>query len=427
MPRRRSKPAPLKRARTKQQQQQPTKKLVAKQKQEIGLLGRALRGLGGLGGAAAGAMIGMPGAGRQAGTDLGASISRWLGAGDYEVSRNSIVAKASDGIPMMHRSNQSIIVRHREFICTISGSTDYTVQRRFVINPGLDDTFPWLSGVARRFQEWDMKGAVFHYVPTSGQAVSSTNSALGAVMIQTSYRSSDSAPASKVELLNEFWASEAVPSDCFVHPLECDPKENPFNVHYTRSSSASVVEPLMYDLGVTTIATQGMQSTNDVGDLWLTYEVELKKPLITSSAVSSPLSYSVSYAPTSQSVFFNGAATVLFDGGLAITAAAATVTLPDSALGYFLVMGKMSSSISGTNVSWTGAPTLVNCTEFQVFLGGRTITNLPGSESADSATYATVVLKTDVSTVATLTFPAMTGNSSTPGSFVLTVTKLGDP
>jgi hypothetical protein len=403
-------------------------------KQEIGLLGRALRGLGGLGGGAIGGLIGMPQAGAAVGHDFGAAVSRWLGAGDYTTSQNSILARASQGIPAMHKNNQSVTVRHKEYICSINGSTNFTVQRELTINPGLEATFPWLAPIARCFQEWELKGAVFHYVPTSGTAISSTNSSLGAVMMQTTYRAGDTAPTSKVELLNEYWASESVPYEAFIHPLECDPRENPFNVHYVRSGSEGVVEPLLYDLGTTFICTQGMQSDNVVGDIWLTYEVELKKPLITSAVTASPLCLGALYSTVTDSDFFSGSKVTLI-GNLPVTATARTVTLPIGTSGVFLFMcaaradPNFRSPASPNNFYWNAAPVLSNLVENTVLMGGSRVyqqfANADGNTVVVGADYITVATKADVSVPATFEFPAIGNLGANPlASMTLYVVKL---
>jgi hypothetical protein len=205
-----------------------------------------------------GGYIGHPLAGGAAGSSLGAALSRWLGAGDYRVGTNSIVQrslKSADSIPMMHNEAQSVVIRHREYLGEIRGNTSYTIEQSYQINPGNSKTFPWLSGIAVRFQEYRIKGMVYHYIPSSGAAVSGTNAALGTVMLSTSYRSNDSPPASKVEMLNEYCSNEAVPSEAFCHPIECDPKENPFNVQYVRSGDVPPEDSrLLYDLGVTYVA-----------------------------------------------------------------------------------------------------------------------------------------------------------------------------
>lgn len=229
-------------------------------------LGGALRYLGGAGGRMLGGMIGQGDIGSSLGNNLGASVSRWLGSGDYAVSKNSVVSETASGyVPMMHKDSQTIVVRHREFITEVTGKIAYTVQRSFPINPGLGLTFPWLSGIASQFSEYKIKGMVYHYIPSSGNAVSSTNAALGTVMLQTSYRANEAAPSSKVELLNEYWSNESKPSESFCHPIECDPRENPFAIQYVRTGDVpSTDNVLLYDLGTTRLAVSGMQADDIV-------------------------------------------------------------------------------------------------------------------------------------------------------------------
>lgn len=291
--------------RTKSKRVVVRRKSGKKAAREIGLLGQALRGLGSLGGGAIGALVGHPGTGAAVGNSFGATVSKWLGAGDYSVSKNTVVQRASSSIPAMHNTSQNVVIRHKEFIGTIFGSSDFKVQGSYPINPGIPTTFPWLATIASRFQEYEIKGMVYHYVPTSG-VYSSAGTALGAVMMQTSYRTTDSAPTSKMEMLNEYWASETVPSESMVHPIECDPKENPFAVHYVRTVTITSGEPLMYDLGRTFVCTQGMPSAGPVGDLWVTYEVELKKPLISSAVTTAEQYFATSWQSPTTLDYFGG-------------------------------------------------------------------------------------------------------------------------
>lgn len=273
--------------RNRRARNKPAQRAVGKAKQ-VTLLGQALRSLGGLGGGALGGFVGAPATGATVGTSLGAALSRWLGSGDYTVVTNSMV-KAGPVIPSMHSTGQSIIVRHKEFLGPVLGSVDFKVQQTYILNPGIAQTFPWLSRIAACFQEHTFKGAVFHYVPTSGVAISGTNPAIGSVMLQTSYRSTEAEPVSKMELLNEYWASESAPNETLAHPIECSPVENPFKVQYVRTGALTLGDtPLMYDLGKTFLATQGMPADNNpVGDLWVTYEIELRKPVVHSNVAPS--------------------------------------------------------------------------------------------------------------------------------------------
>jgi outer membrane lipoprotein SlyB len=332
-------------------------------KREISALGKALRAVGGIAGGSLGGMLGNPAAGATMGSSLGAALSRWLGSGDYTVSNNSIVQRASNAIPAMHTNGQTVTIRHKEFITTVQSSINFSVSE-FKINPGLQSTFPWLSNIARGFSEYKIKGMVYHYIPTSGSAVASTNNALGAVMLQTTYRSSDSAPANKAELLNEYWASEAMPCETFCHPIECDPRENPFAIHYIRSGSIpSGDSVLMYDLGKTFLAVQGQQANNVVlGDLWVTYEIELRKPILYSNVSYVNWNYFKRSSTGSATNLFSGSFTDVLVSGLDLILSGNTITFPPYVFGYFVIEIWVGAGSTFTVATSCPDPTLTNCT-----------------------------------------------------------------
>jgi hypothetical protein len=310
-------------------------------------------------------MLGVPMAGGSLGTSLGGALSRWLGAGDYAVGSNTVVQrslKAASSIPSMHNDAQSIVVRHKEYLGEVRSSQAFSVQQSFPLNPGDVTTFPWLNGIAVRFQEFKIRGMVFHYIPTSGSAVSSLNAALGSVMLQTSYRATDVPPGSKVELLNEYCSNEVVPCESMAHPIECDPKENPFNVMYVRSGALPTGENLlMYDLGITHLAVSGCQTTgNPIGDLWVTYEIELKKPLIASNVTSTLLTAGQTYTTggLAPSTVF-GTSTTSLVGSLAATTLNNTITLPKGSVGTYQIW----CSLNGNTLAITYGTTIVTgCT-----------------------------------------------------------------
>ena len=391
---------------------QGSKRSTAAAKQ-MTLLGTALRSLGGLGGSAVGSVFGAPVVGSQVGSSLGAAISKWLGSGDYSVGSNSIVKsslKAASSIPMMHNNGQSVTVRHREYLGEIRSAETYTVRDSFELNPGNSRTFPWLSQIAVNFQEYSFKGIVFHYVPTSGTAVSGASPSLGSVMLQTSYRVTDSAPASKVEMLNEYCSNEVVPSEPMAHPIECDPKENPFNVMYVRSGDVPEGDAkLMYDLGVTHVAVTGQlpPGNNVLGDLWVTYEVELKKPIVHSN-VTAPYKSGSALVTTvgGPAALFTGTAS--FTGNLSIGLSGNTVTLPKGSQGKWLFVLRLTAGLT----AWTmAAPTLTNCTLTRYAAGGTTFVTQGLSGTAPSLTSPIVVfaiMVTDPSVVPQIVYSAPT-------------------
>lgn len=412
--------------RNKRKKMQPRKRgapPASVAKQEVSALGKAIRALGGVIGSAGGAALGVPIAGGSVGTSLGGALSRWLGAGDYTVGANSVVTKslkAASSIPSMHNGAQSIVVRHREYLGEVRSSAAFSVQQSFPLNPGNASTFPWLSGIANRFQEFSIKGAVFHYIPTSGSAVSSTNAALGSVMLQTSYRATDIPPTSKVEMLNEYCSNEVVPCDSMAHPIECDPKENPFNVMYIRTGAIPPGENLlMYDLGITHLAVSGCQTTgNVIGDLWVTYEIELKKPLIASNVTYGTLSAGgllTGVGLTLPLPFGTVARTLV--GSLPAVTLNNTITLPKGSVGKYQVWVAVAGS---TLVATYGTTTFANCAEIPMLTGQNNYANLTGASLVDFC-IAFEILDPAVTAVVTV---ALGGSSASISSTRITITAM---
>lgn len=393
------------------------KKKARASQQEVTRLGAALRSLGGLGGAAVGGLFGQPTAGAGVGTHIGAALSKWLGSGDYAVSQNSIVARSSAGIPAMHSTGQSVIVRHKEFLGEVISSQSFKVNTSYPLNPGYPSTFPWLAGIASRFTEYSFKGVVFHYVPTSGSAVSSTNAALGSVILQTSYRALEAAPVSKVEMLNEYWSTEGAPNEAFCHPIECNPKENPFNVQYVRGEAVPSGDPLMmYDLGKTFIAVSGQQADGVVlGDLWVAYEVELRKPVLVSNVVDPYPRQTGKFSAATASSLFGG--TSILAGSLTCTYATNTVTFPLGVSGnymfrFFLLRNGSDMTACSTTITTT------NCTAIAhtpLYSASANVTQVPGSAGSTytTAMWTGAVNITNPSLTASVQFsPTVTGPSS---------------
>jgi hypothetical protein len=317
-------------------------------------------------------------------------------------------------------NDQTIIVRHKEFLTEVKSSTTFAVRNSFTINPGSSKTFPWLSRLANCYQQYRLKGMVFHYVPTSGSAIASTNNALGSVMLQTSYRANDSVPASKVELLNEYWSAEAMPSEAFCHPIECNPAENPFNIQYIKAEGAIVPggdSVLLYDLGTTHLCVSGQQASDiTLGDLWVTYEVELKKPILESNVTDSSFlygNYQYASTPTFSNPFGTGSASI---GNLRFTVnTSRTVILPAYTYGVFYVVVAYKPATTFTTGNLTGASTVTGCTlAFWSPNSDRYESSWDGG-SGGNLYYCVKVLKTQRESTATIQLPV---GSAAGGTFL---------
>jgi len=124
--------------------------------------------------------------------------------------------------------------------------------------------------------------------------VGSTNTALGTVILATQYNPNDAAFASKIEMDNYEFASDCTSFRNVLHPVECKPGTviAPILSVNQPLLPGAVVDQRLSNFGTFTIATTGMQAVNTVGELWVTYMIELLKPRIsTLIAGSGGMSY----------------------------------------------------------------------------------------------------------------------------------------
>jgi len=232
-----------------------------------------------------GGMIGFGDAGEQAGD----AFAKFLGMGAYRVNSNSIMTNSQQA-PVFDNSDKSITISHSELVTDVAGSVLFNSQV-FMIDPTSEATFPYLSGIAQNFEQYEFQGLVFTYKPTSGSAIASTNNALGSVILTTDYDVSRPLFASKPEMEAFEFSTSCEPSSLMYHPVECNPKRDVVNRRYAtgpnrlqRSStlftgvnSLNIANNLQF-LGRTQLATVGMQAVATVGELWVSYKIKLSIP-----------------------------------------------------------------------------------------------------------------------------------------------------
>jgi len=239
--------------------------------------------------------LGKAGAALNAGYSSGmVSAPKLSGLGAYNLSniRHNVLIKPD--MPQVMNTvyaEGGTIVRHREYLGPIvtSGTANAFKIQSFALQPAQDESFPWLSQIASSYEEYKPNGIMYEFRSTSSDAIaSSTNLALGQVMMATQYDPTDSEFTNDVQLLNYSWAQSGKVSDNICHYVECDPKQSPLSHLYTRSGTAASESDLRFsDFGRFSIATSGLQGTLvQIGQLWVTYEFIFFKPkLPTASAV----------------------------------------------------------------------------------------------------------------------------------------------
>jgi hypothetical protein len=157
-----------------------------------------------------------------------------------------------------------------------------------------------------------------------------------------------------------------------------------------------------------------------LGDLWVTYEIELKKPIIASNVTTDSALYTAylnSNSPTFAAPF---PSTVTTEGNLPLPISGRQITIPAKVYGTFwIVVSYESSGGSFTNLAMTGAPTISNCVlvNFVDTLTGvadRYEVNTTGTQTR--GVYAFAVQKVSREDTAVITLPTATSTGGTFGS-----------
>lgn len=340
---------------------------------------------------------------------------------DFPIRQNSLAQFGMNDAAVIRTTDAGeVIVRHREYIKDILPTEDFTVQANLAINPGMEQLFPWLSGVASNFENYDIKGLAFEFKSLSSDAVlsASASTALGTVSMATQYNVLEDAFTNKRQLLNYQYANSAKPSISFVHPVEC--KRNPLDLLWVRTNNTDLgtSDRRLYDLGDFVLATEGCQGAaagGSIGELWATIEVVFSKSKLRNIGDTDVFRFGTD---VTGAVPFGTAITEGVKNNLGGTIDGTLYTFPEGAVGnyqatYWVVGGSVTLNYTGLEATNTtdlnvyglsvpddskGAPvtgvasTSVMCTLFfaldpntgQTTLG-MTATTLPSSVSSDGA------------------------------------------
>lgn len=337
------------------------------------------------------------------GGQAGNWISKILGFGDYEVKSNSIVSGLNgDPVPAMHSSNDSVIVRHREYVTDVFSATTFA-NDGYPINPGNQKLFPWLAPIAANFRMWRLRGCLFEYKSTCATSIASANPAMGSVMMTTNYNVYDPLFTNKTMVDNNTYTTSGRPMDTFVHPLECAPMLSPYQWMYVRTNGVpSGQDQRLYDMGLFQLARIGTQSVANVGELWITYEIELAKPILYGGlGIDTPLYMSRTLIVTSGVVLntypsFEGTDTtdgqtkvMLNDLGIYLQSPSVMV-LPKGNIGIFELTFSLSASAGNTSRS-TACNGASNCTVVNLYTSsaGFYKTNILDSTSPSGHVFET--------------------------------------
>lgn len=187
-------------------------------------------------------------------------------------------------VPRTIQTGSSIRVSHSELLATVmtppGGPFDpegFSVVKSLSINPGLKDTFPWLSLQAKGWEMYKFNMLRFRYVPRCSTATQ------GSVMIIPDYDADDLAPTTEQQASTYMGTSEDAPWKSHSVLMDVQSLNRTMERHYNRYSSVFNGDIKTYDVANLFVATSGIPLGNTVGKLWVDYDVTLYTPQLSTS------------------------------------------------------------------------------------------------------------------------------------------------
>lgn len=220
--------------------------------------------------------------GEYAGGALHGLMTSFTGLGDYKVVHNSLMEGGMMPPIINPHTTGGDVFRRSEYLGDlISASTANTFKlQSFPVNAGLESTFQWLSQIAGNYTQYQFEGIYFEFRSMSADALNSTNTALGQVVMAANYNASEDNFTNKQEMENYYSGVSGKPSGNIRYFVECHPAVNVLTDLYVRQGEVPPGEDQrLFDLCNFQIATNGCQGTNvNLGEIWVTYQVCLRKP-----------------------------------------------------------------------------------------------------------------------------------------------------
>lgn len=239
-----------------------------------------------------------------------------------------------------YSKNRDLTIEHSEFIRDIVSTTSFDTNTN-AINPGNPALFPYLHEIARNYTIYDPHSIVFEYRPTSGEALSSTNTALGSVFMAIDSNVIEEHYSSKLEYLNSGNAVSCRPSQ----PMSISATNGFRQDYYVRngasthemktssttmvSTSSGIFDSRLNDLGRLQVATQGFQAGgSNVGELYVHYKISFRR-IIADGNLENNLPWAhYSFASPTTSNYFGGTRAVVGRSNLDCTIGTSSILFP---------------------------------------------------------------------------------------------------
>lgn len=307
-----------------------------------------------------------------------AAFNKYMGSGAYNKVATGPNERLEQEVPEFATPGAEegcVTVVNREYLGDILSNTTFGIEVAIALNPGMAESFPWLSQVAKNFCQYKFQSLMFTFKSTSGAL--STTQALGEIIGAANYNVYEAAFTNKQQMLNEVFSQSKVPSEDALFPIECDPNQTTGQgLLYVRGGPTSSGDQRLYDLGTFYLATNGQASANvTLGELWVSYAVKLYKPQLPNSTVSGTnLTIISNTAYTDAAPLGTGTQTVT-QNDLGVTVTGTTITFPELASGTYLIwVYWIGSSVATTVGSQSTSSAMTLAGNLGIPAAGETVT-----------------------------------------------------
>lgn len=309
--------------------------------------------------------------GMKIGSAAGKILGKITGTGDYKVQSNSIMDGTTPAFAGGDRR-----VSQTSFIANVSSSTGFALTK-IPINPFYD---PVLQAECSIYEEWELHGMMVFYKPTSGNALNSTNAALGKVVLAAIYDPSDPDFTNMIQMENYEFASSGAPSTPITLPIECKKSETTLNKLYVRNFGTNG-DPRFYDFGNLYVGTTDSQAAYRCGEIWIAWDITFRK-----RRVNQFIGYSTHYYLSGANSATSDLSTMLIDGqnnsGITLTSGAGSSGI------YAVIPPVPVGTILRTSIYYTNCTSAASPTVNSVPIGGSTALNLNQANSFSSMAVA---------------------------------------
>ena len=212
------------------------------------------------------------------------------GSGAYSNAQGVVSSDNIDGgmgmdVPVFQAGPNTITVSHREYISDVYAPNQAAqfANQTYALNPALVQSFPWLSQIAGNYEEYTFKQLIYTFRSNVTDFVSA-NGQVGTVTMAVQYNANDAPFPTKQDAMEYDGAvSGKVSEKAILCGVECDPAQNSGPAgKYCRPGPVLPGEDIKtFDQGTLNfmVSNTPPQFNNQaLGELWVSYTVELRKP-----------------------------------------------------------------------------------------------------------------------------------------------------